>query len=99
MATPWRSKKEREEFMKTKACIDCESCFHKEVCSYYKASNGHIVLCEHWCNDVVEVRHGEWIKNDNERTCPHCGYSYIVCGVSDEKYCSNCGAKMINGGK
>ena len=103
MATPWRSEEEREEFLRGKACIDCESCFHKEVCSYYKASNGHIVLCEHWCNDVVEVRHGEWIKNQYISKvigipvkkefvfiCSLCGHN----AIGKSKYCRECGAKM-----
>lgn len=47
--------------------------------------------------DVVEVRHGHWIRINNKRTCSECGYYYFSNGV-DANYCSECGAKM-DGGK
>ena len=39
------------------AYIDCENCYHGEVCTYRRASHDKIVLCEHWqpTADVVEV--------------------------------------------
>lgn len=48
------------------AYIDCENCYHGEVCTYRRASHDKIVLCEHWqpTADVVEVKHGEWIRNE-----------------------------------
>lgn len=44
--------------------------------------------------DVVEVKHGEWIEKGNERICSRCDYRYISCGLSNDKYCPMCGAKM-----
>lgn len=43
--------------------------------------------------DVVEVRHGEWKIDRNERTCSECGFSYYTNGGLF-KYCPDCGAKM-----
>lgn len=84
------------------AYIDCENCFHKEVCSYLKASHGHIVLCECWCpnTDVAEVKHGEWIWTENGEADYE---QFWVCSVCKEKsyiktkFCSDCGAKMDGG--
>lgn len=49
--------------------------------------------------DVVEVRHGRWLRIDYET----CGYDYL-CSACKQKndwethYCPNCGAKMdLNG--
>ena len=55
--------------------------------------------------DVVEVKHGQWIVNDEIMHCSICGYETSVLRpyvCSDEKwlplyaidYCGNCGAKM-----
>lgn len=49
--------------------------------------------------DVVEVVHGEWIKNweIGWSACSHCGKGYLwedYKGVADWKYCPNCGAKI-----
>lgn len=46
--------------------------------------------------DVVEVRHGHWIRINNKRACSECGYYYFSNGV-DANYCSECGAKMDRG--
>lgn len=43
--------------------------------------------------DVAEVKHGKWIKSNNQRTCSECGYFYFSNNV-DTNYCSKCGAKM-----
>lgn len=43
--------------------------------------------------DVVEVKHGKWIKDNNKRTCSRCGWYYFSNGV-DSNYCSECGARM-----
>jgi rubrerythrin len=49
--------------------------------------------------NVVEVRHGEWIDTgDKELDLIYSGYKcsvcgFIICGHSG-KYCSECGAKM-----
>lgn len=47
--------------------------------------------------DVVEVVHGEWIKNNGERSCMYCGFTYYSID-HDFNYCPHCGAKM-DGGK
>lgn len=51
--------------------------------------------------DVVEVRHGEWVKVMNHRECSICGYNApykkIKAGYHLQdltKHCPNCGAKM-----
>ena len=51
--------------------------------------------------DVVEVRHGKWIKVMNHKECSRCGnnapYKKIKAGYHLQdlaKYCPNCGAKM-----
>lgn len=54
--------------------------------------------------DVVEVRHGEWEKENGIYVCSECGYTcpYDVVGDNIEYweclYCRHCGAKM-DGGK
>ena len=54
--------------------------------------------------DVIEVKHGEWIEDcgsydlrDHFYHCSKCGRPInVICGtqLSDYPYCSNCGAKM-----
>lgn len=55
--------------------------------------------------DVVEVKHGSWIVNDEIMYCSVCGYEtsvlrqYVCNGekwlpVDAINYCGNCGAKM-----
>lgn len=43
--------------------------------------------------DVQEVRHGKWMKSNNERKCSLCGYFYFT-NTKSFNYCPNCGAKM-----
>lgn len=47
--------------------------------------------------DVVEVKHGEWIKDNNFSQIVN-KYKCSLCGVEDivlhHNYCPNCGAKM-----
>ena len=47
--------------------------------------------------DVVEVKHGEWIKDNNFSQIVN-KYKCSLCGVEDivlhQNYCPNCGAKM-----
>jgi hypothetical protein len=83
------------------ACIDCENCYHGEVCTYRRASHDKIVLCEHWqpTADVVEVKRGKWEKRtfivfDNEIKD---GYHCSECNTTwdtDTNFCPNCGADM-----
>lgn len=50
--------------------------------------------------DIVEVKHGEWIKNVVEKDgihrptfiCSECGKRRFV--LADYNFCPNCGAKM-----
>lgn len=50
--------------------------------------------------DVVEVKHGEWIKKHGIYVCSECDFTcpYDVVGDNMEYweclYCRNCGAKM-----
>ena len=39
---------------------------------------------------------GEWIKDNNKRTCSLCGYLYYS-NNDNFNYCPNCGAKMKGG--
>jgi rubrerythrin len=43
--------------------------------------------------DVVEVRHGHWIKRGNEKKCSVCGFIYYS-NNDDWNGCPNCLAKM-----
>lgn len=47
--------------------------------------------------DVVEVKHGEWIKDNNFSQIVN-KYKCSLCGVEDivlhHNFCPNCGAKM-----
>lgn len=55
-------------------------------------------------SDVVEVKHGEWTKDDSDGCyCSFCGwyadydYDYVTnngLGNDDFIYCGHCGAKM-----
>ena len=45
--------------------------------------------------DVVEVKHGKWIKDNNKRTCSECGYYYFANDVNT-KYCAECGTAMFD---
>lgn len=55
--------------------------------------------------DVVERKRGKWIRHYEVRNvyggiyieCSECGEKYIVQHIEDEKYCRNCGAKMVKG--
>lgn len=67
----------------------------------YKASVKR-VLIQAPTTDVVEVRHGYWVHNEDhnayesEYFCSEC----LADGARDirgEKYCYNCGAKMDGG--
>ena len=40
--------------------------------------------------DVVEVRHGRWIKHEGYDECEACR-AKVICGYN---YCPNCGARM-----
>ena len=44
--------------------------------------------------DVVEVVHSKWIKRNNERRCPICGFFYMTNGTTVYNLCPMCGAKM-----
>ena len=78
------------------AYIDCENCYHGEVCTYRRASHDKIVLCEHWqpTADVVEVKRGKWEINC-DGYYPYCSNCMTEpkSGVMS-KYCPECGADM-----
>lgn len=97
-------------YIDTKYLGKCETCRHH-------SNSGCNTYCDHGeeyspnlskipTADVVEVKHGEWIKkpfisgllkravkNEFVFTCSVCGFDSIC--VSD--YCRNCGAKMDGG--
>ena len=48
--------------------------------------------------DVVELKHGEWVRTDDEWRCSACGEEVTICMCGKDKtwkysYCPNCGAK------
>ena len=60
-------------------------------------------LCEKWKCEVKEVqpvRHGRWIKKHNDfqwwKECSGCGLQSFTTppGLTNFRYCPNCGAKM-----
>jgi hypothetical protein len=53
--------------------------------------------------DVVQVRHGKWMKEDRGHVeycavCDQCGFDWMWSDRGYFKFCPNCGAKM-DGGK
>lgn len=83
-----------------KADVESISCFYGSECRIEDVQEW---LDEQPTADVVEVKHGEWIKkpfisgllkravkNEFVFTCSVCGFDSIC--VSD--YCRNCGADM-----
>jgi hypothetical protein len=47
--------------------------------------------------DVVEVRHGRWVYNDELDDMFHCTVCDAVSVRNTFRYCPNCGAKMDGG--
>lgn len=86
--------------------IDCDKCYHGRVCAYRHHYKDMITECSHYIPtaDVVEVRHGYWISEeeavqldqyDLAYTCSICGHCDWDCTESENfNFCPNCGAKM-----
>lgn len=81
---------------------NCKDCICYDVCFVVRHNGDDRVLrnspCKHFRNkaDVVEVRHGEWVK-----VADLCGIEVLrcsVCGAEHPRvataYCCDCGAKM-----
>ena len=47
--------------------------------------------------DVVEVRHGRWIKHIDHYDCSACADSCWADSAPEYAYCPNCGADMRGG--
>jgi hypothetical protein len=94
--------------------MTCKDCFHYQVCGSFgfvlDPLHGGVTCCDFKTKaDVVEVKHGEWIKrevslshkNETLAQCSVCGENGLVesafpfesC-VRRLKYCPYCGAKM-----
>lgn len=84
----------------------CEDCVHYGVCYHIEHYGRDIETdetCEKFINaaDVVEVRHGEWIKDTRtadvcaEYRCSFCGFMYCEADPKypPYKYCPECGSK------
>lgn len=91
------------------AYIDCDKCYHGRVCAHRHHYHDMIVECNHHIptTDVVEVKHGEWvkrpcIKNFHDTNlpvveCSNCGISFCDIINNHEymyRHCPHCGAKM-----
>ena len=83
----------------------CKNCYHRVACeawvrnatTLYDDYDYSVENCPYYIQtaDVVEVRHGEWIKapcseKDGNARCSECNH----WDWSDCNYCLNCGAKM-----
>ena len=95
--------------MTCKDCIHYEACVSfwfsdYEICNSYdeckkKHENDKTCVFFKSSKDVVEVRHGYWVHNE-DHSAYESEYFCSVCladGASDirgEHYCYNCGAKM-----
>ena len=73
------------------------------VCDTCKRALKYIDELEEKLADVVPVRHGHWIEQENwipddyYYTCSACGEDYnTIDGTPDYNFCPNCGASMTN---
>ena len=79
----------------------CRDCFYYDVCDYHITEMTTMTVneCPHkFVNkaDVVEVRHGKWIKPTpcSQEYCNQCGLTPKMVFGMLPNYCPNCGAKM-----
>ncbi len=75
--------------------IDCNKCYHSEVCAYKMTFKDTIMSCNEYIPtaDVEEVKHGEWVgEYGYYPNCSLCGTKVKQMGGTN--YCPNCGAKM-----
>ena len=89
----------------------CKECLHFEVCDsgrhigeYIEDDGVYSDGVEKECHafkyaaDVVEVKHGEWIVDDNITECSYCHKEYVTARgmlqLKEFDYCPNCSAKM-----
>ena len=84
---------------------DCEKYFYEHLDDVHIAAAMNAVD-EMPAADVVPVRHGYWIEQENWTTddyyytCSACGEDYnTIDGTPDYNFCPNCGAKMDGGVK
>jgi hypothetical protein len=78
--------------------IECEAVKKSisECCGDFTEKDAEYIIENVPENDVVEVKHGHWIKTDEL-----VGIEFLKCSVCGEthprmrtKYCCDCGAKM-----
>lgn len=88
--------------------MSCKDCIHYEICEIMSDQYGISKIPPSQCGfykptaDVVEVRHGEWIKHFSyglwHYDCPFCDDGFAMAEDFEANklpnYCSNCGAKM-----
>ena len=92
---------EREALLKSDDWQSLKSDFDK--------ARAHIIILGQPAADVVEVRHGKWIKGRKEKlyynddmsgfydfpvTCSVCKFDITDEGFYETDFCPNCGAKM-----
>ena len=68
----------------------CKNCKEMDKCSICELTYYRKGYIKSPTADVEEVRHGEWGFDGLGWTCSECG----EYGVTDYKYCPECGAKM-----
>jgi hypothetical protein len=51
------------------------------------------ILSQNPTADVSEVKHGQWLKKNNEKKCSLCKFIYYS-NKDEWTFCPNCGAKM-----
>lgn len=78
-------------------CETCRHCIGETKCDTFCDTGEQYIpdMSKIPTADVVEVKHGEWIKTpcsekDGDAHCSECNH----WDWSDCKYCSECGAKM-----
>lgn len=70
----------------------CRACWVDDMC-------GEVIDAP--AADVVPVRHGRWLDNDDYMFCSNCGMQWNYCDndTQDFNCCPNCGARMDLGDK
>ena len=82
--------------------IDADK-FAEAICNFpaideHSANAVISLLHRHPTADVVEVKHGEWVKSNPHNRFMDCSACGFFQDHTEFNYCPNCGAKMKGGG-